>query len=107
MARHPEPPEEANRPEWNQRRRQQPEASEELLDKVRFRNSDRWLARYLAWLEHEIHRLNSGPIGRHYLRCAAAAYDDLAATKCPRARYRAWLGVRTCCQWLSQLEGAV
>jgi hypothetical protein len=69
-------------------------------------SSDPWLEGYLTYLEREHRRLSGGGIGRHYFKCAVAAYEAWRASRCPRYRHSAWLGIRVSCMWLAQLEGA-
>jgi hypothetical protein len=66
--------------------------------------ADYWIERYLRWLEGEIDRLGGGAIARHYLKCAKANYREFCASRDSRARFSAWLAIRTACQWLSQLR---
>jgi hypothetical protein len=64
---------------------------------------DPWIERYLEFLGREI-KVLAGPIGWHYSRCACAAYAEFIALHSQESRYRAWLAIRTACQWLAQLE---
>ena len=68
---------------------------------------DCWNEAYLAFLKREHGRLSGGPIGGHFLHCAKGSYREWRISRCPRARFRTWLAIRTTCQWLSQLEGGV
>ena len=70
-------------------------------------NRDFRLERYLSFLRQEHDRLGGGPIGGHYIQCAAAAYRTWRGSRCPQSRFAAWLAIKTCAQWLSQLEGGV
>jgi len=65
---------------------------------------DPWIERYLEFLDHQIGVLAGGTIGRHYFRCACAAYAEFIALHSQESRYRTWLAIRTACQWLAQLE---
>jgi hypothetical protein len=72
---------------------------------VESKQPDSWIERYLHWLQRETVRLGGGQIARHYLACTQAAYAEYCASSNASARYRAWLAIRVCCQWLAQLEG--
>jgi single-stranded DNA-binding protein len=65
---------------------------------------DLWIERYLSYLTVEHTRLGEGPIGQHYLKCAAASYREFQAIGTQESRFRTWLGIRTLCQWLCQLR---
>ena len=69
-------------------------------------NHDCWLERYLTYLCHEATMLGGGQIAWHYIGCASAAYAEFSASGSTTCRYRAWLGIRTACQWLAQLRRA-
>ncbi len=68
---------------------------------------DLWIERYLVFLDHEIVRLKAGFIGEHYLHCAEASYREFQSSQAVKDRFRAWLAIRTCCQWLCQLRRCV
>lgn len=68
------------------------------------KNDDRWLAAYIRFLEAEHRAQRGGPIGQHYLACAASSYQDWRTSGNPRARFNAWLAIRVTAQWLAQLE---
>jgi hypothetical protein len=68
--------------------------------------TDEWIENYLSFLARENRKLGSGTIGAHYLKCAYALYDQFRNSERPGARYRTWLAIRTCCQWLAQLYNA-
>jgi hypothetical protein len=65
---------------------------------------DCWVEAYLAFLKREHGRLSGGAIGRHYIHCASGSYQEWKASRHPQARFAAWLAIRCCAQWLSQLE---
>ncbi len=65
---------------------------------------DCWIERRLQFLDREHRVLASGPIGRHYLRCAEAAYAEFKASRSQESRHRTWLAIRTASYWLAQLE---
>jgi hypothetical protein len=65
---------------------------------------DTWLECYISYLAREHERLGGGPIGLHYLGCIRAGYREFQSTGTPKGRFGVWLGVRTLCQWLSQLR---
>jgi hypothetical protein len=67
---------------------------------------DRWIERYLPFLEREIDRLNGGQISRHYLRRARLNYREFCQSKNPAARFSTWVAIQTCGAWLAQLERA-
>jgi hypothetical protein len=64
---------------------------------------DCWIEQRLRYLSDEHQRLGSGIIGAHYLRCAGALYAEFRFTGQQHDRFRTWLAIRTCCQWLCQL----
>jgi hypothetical protein len=64
---------------------------------------DPWIERYLEFLDREI-KVLAGPIGRHYFRCACAAYAEFITSGSRASRYRSWLCIKTACNWLAQLE---
>src|SRR5580704_6296845 len=66
-------------------------------------NRDCWIELYLAFIDREIRAVNAGVIGQHYRNCAEAFYQEFQAVPSQRARYRVWLGIRTCLQWMVQL----
>jgi len=69
-------------------------------------NRDCWIEWYLSFLERELSALGGGLIGKHYFACASAAYAEFRSAGTQQARFRSWLGIRTCCAWLAQLERA-
>jgi hypothetical protein len=99
------PPEEKRGSAWQaepQRWFQQPDSD---TPEVESKQPDSWIERYVRWLSCETVRLGGGQIARHYLACAQANYAEYCASDDMGARYRAWLAIRVCCQWLAQLEG--
>jgi hypothetical protein len=68
---------------------------------------DPWVERYLEFLDREIRVAAGGPIARHCFHCACAAHAEFIASGNRESRYRSWLAIRTCCQWLSQLRKSV
>ncbi len=68
------------------------------------KRTDLWIERYLTYLDLEIIRLEAGFIGKHYLHCAEVAYREYQGPHSGQDRFRAWLAVRCCCQWLCQLR---
>jgi hypothetical protein len=68
-------------------------------------NRDLWIESYVSYLAREHERLGGGAIGRHYLTCVAASYREFQSAGTQQARFGTWLGIRTLCQWLAQLEG--
>ena len=77
-----------------------------LHDNFGFGNSDRWLERYLRWLQLENERLSGGEIGRGFWKFALASYSEFRVSSCPRARWRTWMGIQALCEWLSKSEAA-
>ena len=71
---------------------------------VKSNSTDRWLEKYLAFLDREILSIDGGAIARHYQSCAEAAYREFQASQTAQDRFRAWLAIRVCCAWLAQLE---
>jgi hypothetical protein len=65
---------------------------------------DPWIERYLRFVDSEIKDLKAGAIGRHYRDCAAVFYREFQMSRNAADRFRAWLAIRTACQWLAQLE---
>lgn len=65
---------------------------------------DLCLWRYLEHLGREIERLAGGPIAEHYLRCVSEAYGEFIASGSQQSRFRTWVPIGTCCQWLYQLR---
>jgi hypothetical protein len=98
------PPGRAARWSGNQRNRER-HSFEHLPEEQPHRNRDPWIERYVPYLTREFVRLGGGPIGLHYLACITASYREFQATGTQRARFRTWLGIRTLCQWSSQLKG--
>jgi hypothetical protein len=112
----PGPRDDSGRQDWpSWRRRQKIKRGQTFLsNEFQFSNfltgnspttaRDRWIEVYFAFLDQEIARLNAGIIAKHYRRCAEACYREFQSCQAPRARFRAWLAIRTCCQWLMQLN---
>jgi hypothetical protein len=90
----------------NQRARERHHCVKYLPDQQPHCNREPWLERYVQYLTREHQGLGGGPIGLHYLTCIAASYREFQATGTQQARFRTWLGIRTCCQWLAQLRRA-
>ena len=70
---------------------------------VKDKPADRCIEGYLGFLDREIAALNAGLIGQHYRHCAEMFYREFKSSQSIQDRFRAWLAIRTCCQWLSQL----
>ena len=98
-----EPPENGKGPAWPAEPQRWFQQADSDTPDAESKRLDSWIERYLHWLQRETVRLGGGQIARHYLACAQAEY---CASDNVGARYRAWLAIRVCCQWLAQLEGA-
>jgi hypothetical protein len=98
------PPGRAGRWSVNQRARKINQCAKDLPDCQPRCNRDPWIERYVPYLTREHERLGGGPISQYYLACITASYREFKATGTQQARFGTWLGIRTLCQWLSQLR---
>jgi hypothetical protein len=98
------PPGRAARRSGNQRDRKRDSVRDLPKDQPHCK-FDAWIERYVSYLRREHERLGGGAIGLHYLACITASHREFQSAGTQQARFGTWLGIRTLCQWLAQLEG--
>lgn len=59
---------------------------------------------YVCFLEGLNERLGADPIGSHYLKCFKEAYKSFICSGVRVDRYRTWVAVCLCLQWMVQLK---
>jgi hypothetical protein len=86
--------------------REDSKLADAITEPAEIKPRDIWIERYFHFLDREIRGGDGGPIARHYLHCATAAYAEFLASHSKASRFRSWLAIRTCCQWLCQIDAA-
>jgi hypothetical protein len=79
--------------------------SQSITDKINPVNSrDLWIELYLIYIDREMRSLNAGMIARHYRNCVGAFAAEYQRSRSESDRFRAWMGIQTCMQWICQLR---